>query len=182
MSFKIYTKTGDKGTTSLFGGEKVSKAHMRIEAYGTIDELNSYLGLVAAEIPDERCKSFLISIQHQLFSVGATLATTSKTKLSVPSVQDVHVKMLEDEIDFMENNLEPLKNFILPGGSVLVANCHISRCICRRAERCMVQLNENEPINKTLLTYINRLSDFLFVLARYAGKLQNVNETIWKSI
>ena len=152
---KIYTKTGDKGTTSLFGGTRVSKDHLRIESYGTVDELNSYIGLIKDQAIDESTKNVLIKIQHDLFTLGSMLATQ------------------------MNSKLPPMTHFILPGGHTTVSFCHIARCVCRRAERLSVSLHEQETINLDILTYLNRLSDYLFVLARKLSLDLRAQEVKW---
>jgi cob(I)alamin adenosyltransferase len=180
---KIYTKTGDKGTTSLIGGTKVSKAHLRIETYGTVDELNSYIGLCKDLLTDKNSNKVLQEVQDRLFTIGAALACDpeKETKMKIPDLEEEDITLLEKEIDKMNETLPPMKSFILPGGHVTVSHIHISRCICRRAERCCVRLeaeqNEVEPI---IIKYLNRLSDYLFVLARYAGHLLNIAELPWK--
>lgn len=183
MAMKIYTKTGDKGTTSLIGGTKVSKAHLRIEAYGTVDELNSYIGLCKDLSTDKKNNAVLQEVQDRLFTIGAALACDpeKETKMKIPDLKEEDITLLEKEIDKMNETLQPMKSFILPGGHITVSHIHISRCICRRAERCCVRLeaeqNEVEPI---IIKYLNRLSDYLFVLARYAGHLLNIAELPWK--
>ncbi|MBB1139170.1 cob(I)yrinic acid a,c-diamide adenosyltransferase [Myroides sp. WP-1] len=171
---KIYTKTGDEGTTALFGGTRVPKNHIRIEAYGTIDELNAYVGMIRdQEIPQIE-KEFLLSIQNQLFTLGAMLATdpqkallkNGKERLNIPKITADTLVCMESEIDRMESHLPPMTHFILPGGHPTVSFCHIARCVCRRAERLSVQLDQIEPVEEEILKYINRLSDYLFVLAR----------------
>ena len=183
MAMKIYTKTGDKGTTSLIGGTKVSKAHLRIEAYGTVDELNSYIGLCKDLLTDKNSNTVLQEVQDRLFTIGSALACDpeKETKMKIPDLKEEDILLLEKEIDKMNETLPPMKSFILPGGHPTVSHIHISRCICRRAERCCVRLeaeqNEVEPI---IIKYLNRLSDYLFVLARYAGHLLNIAELPWK--
>jgi len=184
---KIYTKTGDKGTTALFGGTRVSKHHLRIESYGTIDELNSYIGLIRDQEIDSNSIESLIRIQNELFTLGAMLATppekevlkSGKQRLNIPKITNSSVQLLEKEIDTMNLELPPMTNFILPGGNQTVSFCHIARCVCRRAERLATGLNENETINPDILTYLNRLSDHLFVLARKLSKDLSVKETPW---
>jgi len=184
---KIYTKTGDKGTTALFGGTRVPKHHLRIESYGTIDELNSYIGLIRDQKIDSNSIESLIRIQNELFTLGAMLATppekevlkSGKQRLNIPKITNSSVQLLEKEIDTMNLELPPMTNFILPGGNQTVSFCHIARCVCRRAERLATGLNENETINPDILTYLNRLSDYLFVLARKLSKDLSVKETPW---
>lgn len=171
---KVYTKTGDKGTTALFGGDRVPKYHDRIESYGTVDELNSYIGLIRDQEIDQLYKNSLIKIQHELFTVGAILATpqakeilkNGKQRLNINRINDPEIERLENEIDLMEESLPPMTHFVLPGGHTTVSYCHIARCVCRRAERLAVQLNDSEPIDENVIKYLNRLSDYLFVLAR----------------
>lgn len=183
MSFKIYTKTGDRGTTALIGGTKVPKSHLRIEAYGTVDELNSNIGLCKDMLTHEGCRKVLQDIQEQLFSIGAALACdpAKATKMHIPDIRESGVSFLEQEIDRMEEVLPPLKNFILPGGHPTVSLLHIARCVCRRAERCCVRLEtEGEKIAPLILMYLNRLSDYLFVLARYTAHLLKIEDVPWK--
>lgn len=171
---KIYTKTGDKGTTALYGGTRVSKNHTRIEAYGTADELNSFIGLIRDQKIDQRSSESLLKIQNVIFTIGAMLATppeketlkSGKKRLNINTISIEDIEFLEKEIDVMEQSLEPMTNFILPGGHQTVSFCHIARCVCRRVERLVVCLNEHEPIDELILSYLNRLSDYLFVLAR----------------
>ena len=184
---KIYTKTGDKGTTALYGGIRVPKHHLRIECYGTVDELNSHIGLIRDQKIDTSVINFLIRIQNELFTLGAMLATpkeketlkNGKERLNIPKITSTHVKVLEQEIDAMNIDLPPMTNFILPGGNQTVSFCHIARCVCRRSERLATALNENETINPSILEYLNRLSDYLFVLARKLSKDLSVKETPW---
>ena len=180
---KIYTKTGDKGTTSLIGGTKVSKAHLRIEAYGTVDELNSYIGLCNDLLTDKNSKAVLREIQDRLFTIGSALACDpeKETKMKIPDLKEEDITLLEKEIDKMDETLPSMKSFILPGGHPTVSHLHIARCICRRAERCCVRLEaEGSEVEPIITKYLNRLSDYLFVLARYAGHLHNVAELPWK--
>lgn len=184
---KIYTKTGDKGTTALFGGTRVPKHHLRIESYGTVDELNSYIGLVRDQEIDPNSINSLIRIQNELFTLGAMLATppeketlkSGKERLNIPKITSKNIELLEQEIDAMNLELPQMTNFILPGGNQTVSFCHIARCVCRRTERLATALNENEAINPAILKYLNRLSDYLFVLARKLSKDLLVKETPW---
>ncbi|UJH66862.1 cob(I)yrinic acid a,c-diamide adenosyltransferase [Allomuricauda sp. SCSIO 65647] len=178
---KIYTKTGDKATTSLFGGTRVSKHHIRIESYGNIDELNSWLGLVRDQEIDERSKEVLVTIQDKLFTIGAILATEPKKnkRLKIPRIDSTDIEYLEQEIDMMNESLPEMTHFILPGGHATVSYCHIARTVCRRAERVISLLHENEPVSDKLLMYINRLSDFLFVLARKLSAQLQADEVKW---
>jgi cob(I)alamin adenosyltransferase len=186
---KIYTKTGDKGETSLFGGQRVKKYNLRIEAYGTIDELNSYIGLIRDQKLDKKSFEILIKIQNQLFTIGAMLATppdkeklkSGKDRLQIPKISEKDISLLEEEIDIMNTSLKPMTHFILPGGHQTVSFCHIARCICRRAERITVELSENEIVNDGVLIYLNRLSDYLFVLARKLTYDNDVKEIAWNS-
>jgi len=181
---KIYTKTGDKGTTSLIGGTKVSKSHLRIEAYGTVDELNSYIGLCKDVLADKKSKQVLQEIQDRLFTIGSALACDpeKETKMKIPDLKETDIILLENEIDKMNDVLPVMKSFILPGGHPSISHLHIARCVCRRAERCCVRLesskNEVEPI---IIKYLNRLSDYLFILARYNGYLLNIADIPWKA-
>ncbi len=184
---KIYTKTGDKGSTSLFGGTRVPKNHIRIESYGTIDELNSYLGLLRDQEMGNATKALISGIQEKLFTVGAILATdpkkaelkSGKSRLNIPLIDVKDIELLEHEIDAMNEELPPMTHFILPGGHQTVSICHVSRCVCRRAERLAVALNDHEIVPETVLTYLNRLSDFLFVLARKLSKELSAEEVKW---
>lgn len=184
---KIYTKTGDKGTTALFGGTRVPKHHLRIEAYGTVDELNSYIGLIRDQDIDKIYINSLIRIQNELFTLGAMLATppekevlkNGKERLNIPKVNLSSIEHLENEIDLMNTELPPMTNFILPGGNQTVSFCHVARCVCRRAERLATSLHESESINQDILMYLNRLSDYLFVLARKLTKDLSAKEIPW---
>jgi len=184
---KIYTKTGDTGKTSLFGGTRVPKYHLRIEAYGTVDELNSHIGLIRDQPNDNKTISALLNIQNKLFTIGAMLATppeketlkSGKDRLNIYKISNDDILFLENEIDFMEKSLPQMTNFILPGGHQTVSFCHIARCVCRRAERLTVQLNELEPTNEYILAYLNRLSDYLFVLARKLTIDNKAKEIAW---
>jgi len=186
---KIYTKTGDSGETSLFGGKRVKKYDLRIESYGTIDELNSHIGLIRDQKIDESSFKNLIKIQNELFSIGAMLATpqekeklkSGKNRLQSTIIDEDQIAFLELEIDIMESTLKPMTSFILPGGYPLVSMCHIARCVCRRAERITVQLNEEQGVNTNILTYLNRLSDYLFVLARKLSMINGAHEIPWIS-
>ena len=184
MSIKIYTKTGDKGKTSLIGGTKVFKNDMRIEAYGTVDELNAHLGLTADYTPDAHQRNILRTIQNRLFVIGSSLACDASIQsgMQIPDLKEEDVTILEIEIDNMNEALPPLKNFILPGGNAAVSSTHIARCVCRRAERFCVSLKQHEIfIEPIIIKYLNRLSDYLFVLARFTAQELQVAEIIWKS-
>jgi cob(I)alamin adenosyltransferase len=184
MAMKIYTKTGDKGKTSLIGGTKVSKGHLRIEAYGTVDELNSWIGLCCDHTEDGKSRTTLREIQDRLFTIGSTLASdpVKEPKMKIPDLYEADISLLENEIDRMEEKLPVMKNFILPGGHPTISYLHIARCVCRRAERCCVRLEtENDEIESIVLKYLNRLSDYLFVLARFTGLQLKTEEIPWKA-
>lgn len=180
---KIYTKTGDEGKTSLFRGGRVSKDHDRIEAYGTVDELNSILGIVLTEIQNKEAKQILIKIQNDLFIVGSDLATVieidEKNDKKVIRTTKEMIEYLEKQIDYFDEKLPPIKNFILPGGSKSAANLHHARTVCRRAERKVVRLMNSVDISAKVMIYLNRLSDFLFVLSRFENFQANIPDTIW---
>jgi cob(I)alamin adenosyltransferase len=184
---KIYTKTGDKGTTALFGGTRVPKHHIRIDSYGTVDELNSHLGLIRDQDIDVHSKTILQGIQDKLFTVGAVLATdpekailkNGKERLNIPKISEGDIQLLEKEMDAMNLELPEMTHFVLPGGHQTVSFCHIARCVCRRAERLASALNELEPFQPETLTYLNRLSDYLFVLARKLSKDLQAEEVQW---
>ena len=183
MAIKIYTKTGDDGTTSLIGGTKVPKSHLRIEAYGTVDELNSYIGLCRDLLTDDQGKNTLLEIQDRLFTIGSSLACDpiKEPKMRIPDLKETDVELLEKEIDRMNGSIPPMKNFILPGGHITLSQLHIARCVCRRAERCSVRLElESLEVEAIIIKYLNRLSDYLFVLSRYTGQQLNVGEIPWK--
>jgi cob(I)alamin adenosyltransferase len=183
MALKIYTKTGDRGTTSLIGGTKVPKSHIRIEAYGTVDELNSYIGLCKDLLADNQSKPILQEIQDRLFTMGSSLACDpeKEPKMKIPDLKETDITRLEEEIDRMHETLPPMKSFILPGGHPSVSHLHIARCICRRAERCCVRLElEREEVESIIIKYLNRLSDYLFVLARYIAHQLKAEEIPWK--
>ena len=183
MAIKIYTKTGDKGKTSLLGGTKVSKSNLRIETYGTVDELNSYIGVVSDLITDEYSKSTLKEIQDRLFTIGSSLACDpiKEPLMKIPDLKEQDVALLEKEIDSMTEKLPPMKNFILPGGHVAVSTTHVARCVCRRAERLCVNMQEHEMfVEPLIIIYLNRLSDYLFVLARFVAQLLHAPEITWK--
>ena len=184
MSSKIYTKTGDLGKTSLIGGTKVPKSHIRIESYGTVDELNSFIGLVGDHIADIHTKTILKEIQDRLFTIGSSLACDPDKEplMKIPDLNESDINLLEREIDQMNEALPAMKNFVLPGGHVAVSTAHVARCVCRRSERICVNMIENEMFVELLvIKYLNRLSDYLFVLARYIAQLLNVAEIPWKA-
>ena len=184
---KIYTKTGDKGKTSLFGGTRVPKHHIRIESYGTVDELNSHIGLLRDQDIDAKVILFLIKIQNELFTIGSMLATptekeklkSGENRLKINKVNTDNIIDLENKIDEMNLLLSPMTNFILPGGNPIVSHCHIARCVCRRAERLCVELAENHTIDNNIIIYLNRLSDYLFVLARKLSSDLMIEEIPW---
>jgi cob(I)alamin adenosyltransferase len=183
MAMKIYTKTGDKGTTSLIGGTKVPKSHLRIEAYGTVDELNSYIGLCKDLLTDAQGQKILLEVQDRLFTIGSSLACDpiKEPKMRIPDLIETDVELLEKEMDRMNERIPPMKNFILPGGHSTLSQLHIARCVCRRAERCCVRLElESLEVEEIIIKYLNRLSDYLFVLSRYTGHQLNVQEIPWK--
>lgn len=181
MTFKIYTKTGDKGETSLIGGVRVPKYHLRIESYGTVDELNSYIGLVKDSVKDQSIKNMLYEIQDRLFTVGSVLASDPATsKMKIPDLHESDIELLEKKIDEMEADLPELKNFILPGGHPVVSYCHLARCVCRRAERLIVQLKTESEMPDIVITYMNRLSDYLFVLSRKIAQDFGAPEIPWR--
>ncbi len=185
---KIYTKTGDQGKTSLYGGTRVKKSNLRIDAYGTVDELNSYIGLVKDQLEDKEVIKDLLRIQNKLFALGAMLATPidkeklkdGSDRLKIEKIEATEIQYLESQMDTMNESLDPMTHFILPGGHTTVSFCHISRCICRRAERIAVELADSEEINPYIIIYLNRLSDYLFVLARKLTKVYKVKEIPWK--
>lgn len=177
---KIYTKTGDNGTTSLFSGGRVPKDHLRVDAYGTVDELNSVLGVVRASKPSENTEAYLITVQNHLFRLGADLATPMDAKAEwLVRIAQEEIDWVEASIDAMSEELPDLKNFILPGGVLAGAHLHVARTVCRRAERLVVALSQEEAINDLALIYLNRLSDWLFTLARYENQVHGEPETKW---
>lgn len=177
---KIYTRKGDAGTTALFGGTRVPKHHLRIEAYGTVDELNAFVGLIADQEIAAHYRQLLRKIQDRLFTAGSALAADpEKGNLQTPDLQEEDILLLEKEMDMMDAALPELKNFILPGGHTTVSYCHLARCVCRRAERQAVALKEVSPVPAIVITYLNRLSDYLFVLGRKLGVELGVEEIVW---
>jgi len=183
MATKIYTKTGDKGKTSLIGGTKVAKSHIRIEAYGTVDELNSYIGLVSDNLVDVHTKAVLREIQDRLFTIGSSLACDPDKEplMKIPDLKEADIGLLENEMDAMNNLLPPMKFFVMPGGHVAVSTTHIARCVCRRAERLCVNMQEHELfVEPLIIKYLNRLSDYLFVVSRYVAHLLQIAEIPWK--
>lgn len=177
---KIYTKTGDAGETSLFGGQRVPKDALRIEAYGTVDELNTLLGVCRAANPPSEISTLLVKIQHDLFTLGADLATPlDAAAKAIRRIQNEEIKEIEDEIDRIDPLLEPLREFIIPGGTMVAAQLHQARAVCRRAERLAVKLSQKEPLSRGVVVYLNRLSDYLFILARWANALSKTAEQKW---
>lgn len=178
---KIYTKTGDEGTTSLIGGIRVSKAHYRVEAYGTVDELNAHIGMVRDLDVNHSREALFQQIQSTLFVMGAILASDPHNeKVKTPQIKEEDVEVLEKGIDEMQETLQPMRHFILPGGHMAVSTCHLARCVCRRAERLVVRLHEKEKVEPVIFIYLNRLSDYLFVLARKVAQELNIQEILWK--
>ena len=177
---KIYTKKGDEGKTSLIGGTRVFKDHLRIDAYGTVDELNSFLGLIRDSIEMNTVRGVLTEIQERLFTIGASLAADpDKSKMKIPDLTESDITLLEKEMDKMNEELPGLKNFILPGGHPVVSYCHIARCVCRRAERIAVALKNESFVDPKVIQYLNRLSDYLFVLSRWLGQKIGAEEIPW---
>lgn len=177
---KIYTKKGDTGTTSLIGGTRISKHDLRIDTYGTVDELNSWIGLLRDQPIDSRHTGFLLRIQDRLFTIGSLLADDgTSNQIRLPQLREEDVTALELEMDRMDENLSPMRNFILPGGHPVVSHCHIARCVCRRAERLAVSLGEHTTVTPLIVKYLNRLSDYLFVLSRSLSKETGATETPW---
>jgi len=177
---KIYTKTGDKGFTSLIGGTRVPKHHLRIESYGTVDELNSYIGLIRDQDIARQDKDFLKEIQDRLFTIGSSLASDpEKSKMVIPDLHTEDIEALEKEMDQINTQLPELKHFILPGGSTTISYCHIARCVCRRAERLIVHLAQESKVEDKVIIYLNRLSDYLFTLARKLANDDKIPENQW---
>jgi len=177
---KIYTKTGDKGSTGLFGGMRLSKNHIRLEAYGTVDELNSSIGVIIDSLEDINLKEDLTQIQNWLFAYGAFLATQPGKNPGIELPDQATAIWMEQKIDQMELSLPPLKNFVLPNGHLSASFSHVARCVCRRAERRIVALHEVEPLQEEILVFFNRLSDYLFTLARYILHIHNIPDQPWK--
>jgi cob(I)alamin adenosyltransferase len=176
---KIYTRKGDDGKTGLIGGDRVSKHHIRVESYGTVDELNSHLGLVRNFMPDGKAGNLMAEIQDRLFTLGSSLAAAPGSRMILPGLEESDVVALESEIDRMTAVLPELKNFILPGASVPGAYAHVARCVCRRAERLVVSLADSEELDPLIVRYLNRLSDYLFTLARYIDHANGGHEIVW---
>jgi cob(I)alamin adenosyltransferase len=179
MATKIYTKTGDDGTTGLFGGSRLPKNHIRIEAYGSVDELNSVIGWLMTYVDDDENKTLLSNIQSRLFTVGSNLASDPSKEMITPDLTEDDIKTIEESIDVMQNTLPTLKHFILPGGSPSVAAAHVTRTVCRRAERRCVALAHDSTVEPKILLYLNRLSDYFFVLARWLGQKEDIEEIKW---
>lgn len=178
---KIYTKTGDSGTTALFGGKRVSKADLRIETYGTVDELNSWIGVLRDQEVNAKRGEELIEIQDRLFTIGSILATEpGNTKVKVPALTDADITFLEQRIDAMDSALEPMRFFVLPGGAQAVSFGHVCRTVCRRAERLVIGLGQSEPVDSQVIIYLNRLSDYLFMLCRTMAHELQAKEAPWK--
>ena len=183
MAIKIYTKTGDLGKTSLIGGTKVPKSHIRIDTYGTVDELNSWIGVVSDYTPDEQIKAILKEIQDRLFTVGSSLACDPEKEplMKIPDLKESDIEFLEKQMDAMNEELPAMKFFVLPGGHLAISQCHVARCVCRRAERCCVNMQEQDIfVEPLVIKYLNRLSDYLFVLSRYLGHQMGIDEIPWK--
>ena len=181
MGFKIYTKAGDDGQTGLIGGERVSKHHIRVESYGTVDELNSHIGMIRCHVKGEKEEILLAEVQNDLFTIGSFLASAASANLTLPELGEDKIGRLESEIDRLTAVLPELKNFNLPGGSIQGAQAHVARCVCRRAERLVVQLSDIEDVPAFVVKYLNRLSDYLFTLARFLDHQNGGIEIIWKS-
>jgi len=180
MAFKVYTKTGDKGQTSLIGGTRLPKQHIRIEAYGTVDELNSWIGLLRDQAIDANSIKILLEVQDRLFTIGSLLAADpDKNKMKLPDIKEEDIVLLEKEIDAMEETLPEMKSFVLPGGHTTVSYCHLARCVCRRGERAVLRVAENEKVDELVYKYLNRLSDYLFVLSRKLAHDLKATETPW---
>lgn len=179
---KVYTKKGDGGETSLIGGTRVKKSNIRIDAYGTVDELNSFVGVIRDSATDKFKDSELQNIQDQLFTLGSDLATDkSKSKMQNPILKEEDILRLEESMDEMDKDLDALKNFIIPGGDITSSYCHVARCICRRTERIVIELNDQEAVDEKIIQYLNRLSDYLFILARAYTRKHGGLETLWKT-
>ena len=184
MALRIYTKTGDTGKTSLIGGTRVSKSDLRIESYGTVDELNSHIGLLRDQLTDSKTVTVLKEIQDRLFTIGSSLACDplKEPLMKIPDLQEDDIVFLEKEIDRMNESLPAMKNFVLPGGHVAVSQAHICRCVCRRAERiCVSMIDHDSFVEPLVIKYLNRLSDYLFVVARYTTHLFGAEEITWKA-
>ncbi len=184
MALKIYTKTGDKGTTSLIGGTRVSKSHIRIESYGTVDELNSWIGVLIDHLDDKSSRETLREVQDRLFTIGSSLASDpeKETRMRIPDLKASDIVFLEKEIDRMNESLPEMKSFVLPGGNKAASFAHVARCVCRRAERiCVAMQDESMEVDPQVLQYLNRLSDHLFTLGRYIVHIEGGEEIKWKA-
>lgn len=181
MSFKIYTKTGDQGETGLFGGTRLPKDHIRIESYGTVDELNAHVGMLRDHVEDGGLRDLLKKIQDRLFTIGSNLASDPEKELPTPDILDADIELLEQEMDRMDETLPELRNFILPGGHPAVSWCHLARCVCRRAERRVITLTQQESVAEIIIRYLNRLSDYFFMLGRYLAQQVKAEEVVWKA-
>ncbi|MBX2964348.1 MAG: cob(I)yrinic acid a,c-diamide adenosyltransferase [Cyclobacteriaceae bacterium] len=178
---KIYTKTGDSGSTSLFGGKRVLKSDLRIDTYGTVDELNSYIGLLRDQEVNQKRKNILVEIQDRLFTIGSILATEpGNEKVKIPALTEADIQVLEKEIDTLDAQLPPMRSFILPGGHQSVSFCHVARTVCRRTERLVIALDTIEKVDPLVVKYLNRLSDYLFMLSRKMSAELKAEETPWK--
>lgn len=178
---KVYTKTGDKGETSLFGGKRVKKYNLRINAYGTSDELNSWIGLIRDQAIDNHYKTILNEVQDRIFTLGSQLAADpDKPKLKMPHIEAKDIELLETEIDKMDESLPAMTKFTLPGGHTTVSYCHLGRCVCRRCERLVIELSDEAVVDELIIQYLNRLSDYLFVLGRKLAQDLNANEVYWE--
>ncbi|MCL9981323.1 MAG: cob(I)yrinic acid a,c-diamide adenosyltransferase [Bacteroidia bacterium] len=180
MSFKIYTRKGDDGKTGLIGGDRVAKHHIRVESYGTVDELNSQIGLVRSFISGSAEEDHLANIQNNLFTIGSYLASSPSSKFELPKFDESSIPAMEEEIDRLTALLPELKNFILPGATQQGSHCHVARCVCRRAERLIVHLSDIEEIQPFIIQYLNRLSDYLFTLSRFLDQKFGGKEIIWR--
>lgn len=179
MTFKIYTRKGDDGKTGLIGGDRVAKHHIRVESYGTVDELNSHIGLVRSLVAGSSEEHILSEIQNNLFTIGSYLASSPHSKMKLPEFEESSIEEIEKEIDRLTNQLPELRNFILPGASTQGAHCHVARCVCRRAERLVVHLSEIEEIEPFIVKFLNRLSDYLFTLSRFLDQTNGGREIAW---
>lgn len=179
MAFKIYTKTGDQGVTGLFGGKRLPKNHLRIETYGTVDELNAHIGMVRDQVAEAAVRRLLKAIQDRLFTIGSNLASDPDKEMPVPDIKATDIEVLEKAMDEMDEALPELKNFILPGGHPAVSSAHIARCVCRRAERQVVGLSQSSKVDPVIIQYLNRLSDYLFILSRFIGYSKGIEEVVW---
>lgn len=176
---KIYTKGGDKGKTSLYGGTRISKSHTRIDSYGHVDELNSFLGLLISKIPNSEQNNLLKAVQQQLFVIGSHLAAGNDHDFKLPTIENSFIEDLEKAIDGINDKLEPLKHFVMPGGSEAISLAHVCRTVARRAERAIVALDQHESVEPVIIQYMNRLSDYFFILSRYIALIEDIEEVKW---